>query len=144
MKEQYADVYGQAAFIPRSIQQAVHVRAQGRAKWSMIQEKHATPAEPMKDIREWDRTVRPDHIVAERSVQSQTNIHENYQSVFAKYGTFEIASGSKLVPQFLPWYLGMAHPFTIPCAVGGYDVPFQSRWRRPEDDDIPFPRSNMP
>ena len=137
-------MYGQAAFIPRAIRDAVHVKTQGRTTGSLIQEKHATPAEPIKDIREWDRTVRPDHIVAERSVKSQSNIHDNYRSVFAKYGTFEISSGNVMVPQFHSWYLGMAHPFTIPSAVGGYDVPNQYRWRRPEDEDIASPRSIMP
>ena len=29
----------------------------------------------------------------------------------------------------------------MPVAVGGYDVPNTPRWRRPEDEDIPWPRS---
>ena len=37
----------------------------------------------------------------------------------------------------------MAHPFTLPLAVGGYDLPQQARWRRPEDDIIPEPRVGM-
>ena len=28
----------------------------------------------------------------------------------------------------------MVHPYTLPIAVGGYDVPGQKRWRRPELD----------
>ena len=44
-----------------------------------------------------------------------------------------------MVPQFHSWYLGMAHPFTLPLAVGGYDIPHQDRWRRPEDNSIPSP-----
>ena len=142
MKERYTDVYGQAAFIPAAVARTVDVQA--RSKVSIIQEKHATPAEASKDIREWDKTARPQHIVAERSVRSQSNIHENYQNVFAKFGTYKIETEDKMVSEFHPWYLGMAHPFTLPLAVGGYDVPFQPRWRRPEDEDIPFPRSRMP
>ena len=142
LKERYTDVYGQASFIPAAVLRAVNV--QNKSSISIVQEKHATPAEAAKDIREWDKTLRPQHIVAERSVQSQGNVHENYKHVFAKYSTFEIESGTKLTEQFLPWYIGMAFPFTLPLAVGGYDVPFQSRWRRPEDEDVPYPRATLP
>ena len=38
----------------------------------------------------------------------------------------------------------MAFPFTLPLAVGGYDVPFKPRWRRPEYEDIPWPRECLP
>ena len=48
-----------------------------------------------------------------------------------------------MTKQHVPWYLGMAFPLTLPCAVGGYDVPQCSRWRRPEDGDIPLPRSTL-
>ena len=44
---------------------------------------------------------------------------------------------------FHPWYLGIAHPFTIPLAVSGYDLIPQAGWRRPEYDIIPAPRVSM-
>ena len=31
----------------------------------------------------------------------------------------------------------------MPSAVGGDDFPFQPRWRRPEDDDLPLPRAQL-
>ena len=49
-----------------------------------------------------------------------------------------------MIDQHLPWYLGTAFPFTMPSAVGSYDVPHKSRWRRPEDDDVPTPRVSLP
>ena len=55
LKERYTDVYGRAAFIPRAVEKAVNVQEQ--SKISIVQEKHATPAEAAKDIREWGRTV---------------------------------------------------------------------------------------
>ena len=94
-------------------------------------------------VKAWDQIQRPLCILAERSVHSQANIHENYKQVFAQYGTFKIDTGSTFVDQFKPWYLGMAHPYTIPVAVGGYDVPHQERWRRPEDESIPYPRAHL-
>ena len=81
--------------------------------------------------------------MAERSVRTQSNVHENYNSVFAEYGKVNITTGTTLTNQFDPWYLGMAFPFTLPSAVGGYDVPQKSRWRRPEDTDIANPRVAM-
>ena len=98
----------------------------------------------MKVISNWEEALRPDNIVAERSVNSQANIHDNYRNIFAQYGDFKISTGSVFTPQFHPWYLGMAFPFTLPLAVGGYDVPHKARWRRPEYEDIPWPRSTLP
>ena len=80
-------------------------------------------------------------MVAERSVRSQANIHENYRNIFAKFGDLNIQTGSTMVDQHLPWYLGSAFPFPLPSAVGGYDVPHKPRWRRPEDEDLPVPRA---
>ena len=48
-----------------------------------------------------------------------------------------------MVAQFNPWYLGMAFPFTVPLAVGSYDIPHQPRWRRPNDEDLPYPRTHL-
>ena len=93
--------------------------------------------------KKWDESVRPDHIVAERSARSQTNIHENYKSVFAQYGNLSIQTKNEMTDQHNAWYLGTAFPYTLPSAVGGYDVPYKPRWRRPEDDDIPLPREHI-
>ena len=87
--------------------------------------------------------MQPHYIVAESSVRSQANIHDNYKTVFAKYDDVNIQTGHGFVDQHLPWYIGMAYPFTLPSAVGGYDVPQTPRWRWPEDDDLPADRSLM-
>ena len=115
-----------------------------RKKSSIVQDKVATPPEPEKHISVWEAEQMPHYIMAERSTKSQSAIHENYRSVFAAYGCFNIQTGNRFVPQFNPWYLGMAFPWTISCAVGGYDVPNQPRWRRPEDDDLPDPPAVLP
>ena len=141
MHEQYTRVYGEATFTPAAVAQAVRVHE--KTGLSLVQDKVATPPEALQFINTWQHTTRPAHIVAERSAQSQSNIHENYAAVFAKYGNVNITTGSTMTQQFVPWYLGMAFPFTLPCAVGGYDVPHHARWRRPEDADLPFPRACM-
>ena len=63
-----------------------------------------------------------------------TELHEEYKHLFMQYGRLDITTGSVFLPQFHPQYIGMVHPYTIPIAVGGYDVPGQKRWRRPELD----------
>ena len=79
-------------------------------------------------------------IVAERSASSQTQAHEEYASVFGRFQTIDIQTGSTMLKQFRPQYIGMAHPFTLPFAVGGCDIPGQARWRRPEyTQEIPPP-----
>ena len=152
----YEQEYGTAAFTPAAVQEAV--QREDNAKDSIVQDKVATPADAPATVTEWDRALRPHHIVAERSTPGQANIHENYhavfgmfceenknkeRSIFGKFGDVSITTGTRMVNQHNPWYLGMAFPFTIPCAVGGYDVPSQNRWRRPEDDDLPTDRDKL-
>ena len=141
LHDRYRQRYGDATFTPAAVLEAARVHK--NTALSLVQDKVATPPEALQSIEGWQRTTRPSHIVAERSVQSQSNIHENYAAVFGKYGDFNITTASTMTKQFVPWYLGMAFPFTMPSAVGGYDVPDHPRWRRPEDEDLPFPRACM-
>ena len=57
---------------------------------------------------------------------------------FAKYGDVKIQAGTEMTNQHRPWYLGMAFLFTLPLAVGGYDLHGQPRWRRPETSEPPI------
>ena len=141
LHDRYRQHYGDATFTPAAVLEAARVHK--NTALSLVQDKVATPPEALQSIEGWQRTTRPSHIVAERSVQSQSNIHENYAAVFGKYGDFNITTASTMTKQFVPWYLGMAFPFTMPSAVGGYDVPDHPRWCRPEDEDLPFPRACM-
>ena len=143
LHERYTSKYGTAQFTPGAVMDAVHLL--DKQKSSITQDKVATPSDAPQSIQEWDRSLRPHHIVAERSVNSQANIHENYKAVFAQFGVFNIQTGThNMENQHLPWYLGMSFLFTLPSAVGGYDVPFQPRWWRPEDGDLPWPRAQLP
>ena len=93
LKARYLDVYGRATFILAAVNEAINV--QEKTKVSIIQDKVATPAEAANSIQEWDKTVRPHHIVAERSVHSQANVHENYKQTFAKYSAIDIQTSGK-------------------------------------------------
>ena len=79
----------------------------------------------------------PLHHMAERSSEMQGRAHvdclHTLKSNFETCGTLDVKSGTDFVNQFVPWYIGMAFPMTLPAAVGGYDVHNASRWRRPED-----------
>ena len=80
----------------------------------------------------WEKTGRLAHFIAESSGRSATDLYEEFKHLFKQYGQFDITTGSVFLPQFRPQYIGMVHPYTLPIAVGGYDVPGQKRWRRPE------------
>ena len=131
-------IFGQASFTPTTIQNAVNIAQ--NSKTSIVQEKSATPAEAAKEVKAWDESLRPHHIMAERSARSQTTVHNNYQAIFSKFGDLHIQTGATMVDQHNAWFLGMAFPFTLPSVVGSYDVPNKLRWRRPENDDVPLPR----
>ena len=91
-----------------------------------------TPPEPARVIEDFVNSLTPSYIVAERSSKSQANIAENYKSVFSRFGDLNISTGTEMTYQHTSWYLGMAFPFALPRAVGGYDPPDVPRWRRPE------------
>ena len=91
----------------------------------------ATPLAAMT-VEAWEKTNRPAHLMAESSGRSATDLHEEHKHLFKQYGQFDITTGSVFLPQFRPQYIGMVHPYTLPIAVGGYDIPGQKRWRRPE------------
>ena len=132
MKEQYQDRYGDAKFIPDAIVRIVDVRKlKGE---SIVSDKLATPPEPETVIETWEKAGRPAYLMAESSGRSASDLHEEYKHLFKQYGQFDITTGSVFLPQFQPQYIGMVHPYTLPIAVGGYDVPGQKRWRRPELD----------
>ena len=68
-----------------------------------------------------------------RRVWGQTNIGENIADVLSTFGQLSITTGNDLMSQHEPSYVGMAFPFAMPVAVGGYDFHGKTRWGRPED-----------
>ena len=136
--KKYAEKYGEAKFTPQAVQDAV--RLLDKTKTSIVQDKVSQPPEPAKVAEDFDSALTPSFIVAERSTKGQTNIADNYKSVFSRFGEIDVQTGTTMINQHNPWYLGMAFPFTLPHAVGGYDVPNRPRWRRPETKDLPTPR----
>ena len=82
---------------------------------------------------------RPQYLLAEHSSGSATDMHEETTALLSQYcGEVDIQTGSTFLPQFTPKYRGMTHPYTLPFAVGGYDVSGEPRWRRPEIDEHIF------
>ena len=133
MVDMYESKYGTGPFIPDKLREAA---AQAhRAKLtgtSLVFDKNATPAEPMAELGTLESTLRPLNLVAQRSSKGASMVHEEHGSVLARYQAVEIQTGSSMMDQFHPQYLGLAHPFTLPVAVGGYDIPGRKeRWRRP-------------
>jgi len=140
-KDPYAS-YGRSAFVPKAVLAAVQITEP--QSQSLVQDKAATPADAPSvaedagaAVEECLKQKQPLHHMAERSSEMQGRAHldclHTLKSNFETCGTLDIKSGSDFVNQFVPWYLGMAFPMTLPAAVGGYDVHHEKRWRRPED-----------
>ena len=141
MEELYIRKYGEGPFIPKKLEESIE--GAHRAKLSgasLIMDKNATPSEPLGSVAGMEASMRPLHLLAARSTQGASSSHFEHAEVFARYQELEIQTSSTLLDQFDASYLGCAMPFTLPVAVGGYDVPGKPRWRRPEarqDGSIP-------
>ena len=138
MKEMYVDKYGQGPFVPERVREASEAAFRARliSGASLIHDKRATPAEPAQSLRELEASARPFTLVAARSSASASTVHEEHANILARYQTLDITTGSTMMDQFQPQYLGLSHPFTMPMAVGGYDVPGKPRWRRPTAEQL--------
>ena len=142
LHERYTSKYGHVVFTPKAVLEVINQKE--ACKTSIVQDKVATLAEAPQSVVEWDSALRPHHLVAERSSRSQANIHNHYKSIFAQYGEIGICTGMKMENQHEPWFLGMAFPYTLPSAVGGYDFTQAGKeksWRRATSDSFPWPHT---
>ena len=64
-----------------------------------------------------------------------TEAHTEYGRVFQRFENLDILTGSTMLSQLRPQYLGMGHPFAWPVAVGGVDILGHPRWRRSSWED---------
>ena len=103
---------------------------------SLLFDKRTTPEEPRCPTQELLAGMRPLSLVGQASGKSASMAHHDQESVFARYQSLDVTTGSNLMDQFQPQYLGLAYPFTLPLAVGGYDVPGKPRWRHPDAERL--------
>ena len=123
--------------MPVKIREAAELAYRAKLTGTLIMDKNATPSEPVQAIDQMEQELRPLSIIAERSSKSASTVHEEHANVLARYQTLEVHTGSTMMRQFKPQYLGLAHPWTLPIAVGGYDIPGdKERWRRPSWNDL--------
>ena len=61
LNSRYTEKYGQAAFTPDAVLEAVNVIR--KQKTSIVQDKVATPSDAPNDVERWDASARPHHIV---------------------------------------------------------------------------------
>ena len=61
LNSRYTEKYGQAAFTPVAVLEAVNVIR--KQKTSIVQDKVATPSDAPNDVERWDASARPHHIV---------------------------------------------------------------------------------
>ena len=134
MQRLYRDPYGDGRFIPKLVKRATDEAHRAKLSGtSLILDKNATPSEPAANITELETGLRPLSLVATRNSAGVSTAHEEHGTVLCQYPSLDFNTGSTMLNQFHPAYLGMAFPFTLPVAVGGYDVRGQERWRRETD-----------
>ncbi|MCS5671004.1 MAG: hypothetical protein NZ577_04010, partial [Vicinamibacterales bacterium] len=120
------------AFMPLKVKEAVEKAWTQRNRGSsLIQEKNQTPSEPVARIDEIERGLRPLSLSATVSSQSVSTVFEEHGTIMSRYG-MHVQTGSTMLDQFEPHYLGLAHPLTLQIAVGGPDILGKDRWRRPD------------
>ena len=61
LSSRYTEKYGQAAFTPVAVLEAVNVIR--KQKTSIVPDKVATPSDAPNDVERWDASARPHHIV---------------------------------------------------------------------------------
>lgn len=127
----YTPKYGEAQFIPQKILDNIEIQEIG-SMWLGTLDTVMTPTKAGQTIAAWERHTRPDGNVAESISSGQSDIQEHFSEVFSKYGHVNISTSTGMISQHEPWYLGMAFPYTLPHAVGGYDQPGKLCWCRPE------------
>ena len=89
---------------------------------SLIPDKCSSPDEPATPAQEQLEGVRPLGLVARESSKNASLAHESHGNVLASYAWLEVAPSLELEDLLQPQYLGTTHPFTLPIAVGGYDI----------------------
>ena len=105
----YERRYRKNKFIPRSIEKAMQTSLQKQVgQSSLIIDKNATPSEPSSTAQSLSATLRPLDIVAERSAKSVSEAHNEYGSVFQRFETLSVNTGSTMLDQFRPQYVGSA------------------------------------
>ena len=91
-------------FVPPRIKQAIEdaweqARGARLKPRSLIQDKNATPSEPLDDVAKIELALRPLQIVAERSSSAASAVHESYASTFESY-PLDVQTSSTMMDQF--------------------------------------------
>ena len=116
--------------MPNSIKSLIQAQEQFAKEDSLVQDKLATPGWGVDGWDNFEQGLRPLELVSGRQARADNAIHECYAEVFGRYSHLKIQTSSSMVHQFTPTYIGMANPFTIPFAVGCFDMDKQEVWRR--------------
>ena len=113
--------------MPNSIKSLTQAQEQFAKEDSLVHDKPATPGWGADAADIFEEGLRPLERISERQARADNAIDECYAEVFGRYSHLKIQTSSTMVHQFTPTYIGMANPFTIPFAVGCFDMDKQTR-----------------
>ena len=108
MDKLYVQKYGMAEFIPSKVRELFDARK--LTGHSIVQDKVATPSELARSLPQWETSERPQYLLAESSSRALTDVHEYYKHLFQEHSTVRIQSGTTMISQFKPSFLGLSHP----------------------------------
>ena len=100
---------------------------------SAMKQKHATPTTAPMEIALAMEDIRPPSAFPDRHANMLAPLDE--QEFFAKRKQCKLSASTDwtLVPQWKTNYFAEAFPFTTPRLVGGADLPWKTRARRPKE-----------
>ena len=137
MREMYQEKYSyNASFTPKAVQDEIDRAYSARLVGpSLVVDKSATPSEPAAEVKSFLEHTRPSELVAQRSSQRLTECFDETKFTFSKCQDLNIQTGSTMIDQFDPPYIGMANMYAMPVAVGGVDFHGKLSGRRFTDHD---------
>ena len=115
---------------PAVLRKIEEIQRTQRHDKSLIQDKHATPAEGGQQISEVFRGARPLSIVEERTSDAGVDVAGQRTEVLRQFTPFDVKVEAQYVKQFHSLYPAQVLPFTLPYMVGGpeyFNRPADSR-----------------
>ena len=115
LREQYGDDET-AEFVPKEVRREIERAAtSGRNKRRQDWDKNATPVEPAMPPTDAFGAARPQETVAERHSDTGREMNASMAFAMSRFGNsvLDVQTGSEMVDQWKPQYLGLAAPFTM-------------------------------
>ena len=104
---------------PAVLRKITEVQSTQRQASTLMQDKHATPADAAARIDEVFQGMRPQSLIEERTSDASMDAAAQRTEVLRQYTPFNVHVDANYVKQFNSLYPSQVFPFTFPYMVGG-------------------------